>query len=240
MLTNLFYYSHYRDYAVRTTSGKNSNFNRALLDVGARKASVTSSHASASAAPARVQLNKSMDTRILQYVKALGENVVTLKDSARMFVQDAGNMDFTAGGALNFESHLRWIDEDLRSFANSYNNLGYLQRLTPSHDLNNLTHSIRSIAKGNDILLSHLGIITADEGGLSYHGIGHAATKEMTIEAATAFKSAYDAARDFLIHPMSHHMEFKDLSYYYNYTIGNTPQDTFRLLESGILLDVFL
>jgi len=232
LLTNLFYYGHYRDFVQRTSSGNNNNFNRALLDRG----QIISAHRAEGTAS--VQLNKTFDKRILHFVKALGENVLTLKDSARMFSNDIKSLEITQGiGGLN--NQMQWIEEDLRNFAMSYNNLNYISQVTGhSSNLSHFTHSIRNITQGNENLLSHLGIIIADQGGLSYHGMGSTASKEITQQAAMALKSAYDAARDFLVHPMSHHMEFKSLNYYYNYTIGNTPNDTFRLLESGILIDI--
>jgi len=232
VLTNIFYFGHYRDFALRASSGSNSNFNRSLLN----RAQIQTMHRAEGTSA--VQLNKTLDNRILHFAKALGENVLILKDSARMFANNMQSLDIAASVG-NTYNQLQWIEEDLRSFALSYNNLNYIHQATGhSQNLSHLTHSIRNVTQGNETLLSHLGIVVADAGGLTYHGIGNTASREITQQAAMALKNAYDAARDFLSHPMSHHMEFKNLNYYYNYTIGNTPNDTFRLLESGILIDI--
>jgi len=239
MLTSIHYFSQYRDYALRTSSGRNNNFNgslynRAQTQRNAQESGVVSfTHA----APT-VQLNKAYSSNVLSYIKSLGQNIITLKDASRLFVLDSGNMDFNAGGSLSFEGHLRWIDEDLRNFANSYNNLDYLSRRAGHNaQLGDFTHSIRNITRGHEPLLSHLGIITADEGGIAYHGIGHAATKEITRAAADAFRATYEASREFLAHPMTAHLQFKDLNYYYSYTIGDQPADAYKLIESGVLMD---
>lgn len=239
MLTSIHYFSQYRDYALRTSSGRNTNFHGSLYTK--KQPNRTSAAASAilhAGSTPKVQLNKSYGPNVLQYIKSLGQNIITLKDSARLFVSDTGSLDYDAGGSLSFEGHLRWIDEDLRNFANSYNNLDYLSRRS-NHNaaLGDFTHSIRSIARGHEQMLSHLGVITADEGGLSYHGIGQGATKEITRAAVGAFQETYEASREFLAHPMTAHLQFKDLTYYYNYTIGNQPSDAYRLIESGILMN---
>jgi len=232
MLTNIFYFGHYRDFALRASSGNNSNFNRSLLN----RSQIQQMHRAEGSSS--VQLNKTMDSRILHFAKALGENVLTLKDSARMFTNNMQSLNIAANVGSTY-NQLQWIEDDLRSFALSYNNLNYIQEATGhSQNLSRFTHSIRSITNGNETLLSHLGIVVADAGGLTYHGMGNTASRDITQQATLALKTAYDAARDFLTHPMSHHMEFRNLNYYYNYTIGNTPNDTFRLLESGILIDI--
>jgi hypothetical protein len=236
MLTSLHYFGHYRDFVLRTSSGSNSNFNRSLLSKGQVRSSILT-RAEGGLAPA-VHLNKSYDKRILGYIDALGQNMVKLKGAARTYVEDVNNLDFEYSDITSFENHFRWIDEDLRNFTASYNTLdGIVARLPFSNHLPHFTHSIRNITQRNEILLSHLGVVAADEGGLAYHGVGTATTLEIARAAADAFKSAYDAAREFLVHPMTHHLQFSELSYYYNYTIGDSPMDTFRLLESGLLID---
>jgi hypothetical protein len=238
LLTNIHYFGQYRDFALRNSSGRNNNFNKALYD------RVRSSQTTAEAPEmvrTQIHLNKAYNNRVLQYVRILGQNIISLRDASRLFVQDSGNLDFTAGGNLTFTDHLRWIEEDLRNFAMSYSNLDYLSRnVGHSPGLSNFTHSIRTITRGHEAYLSHLGIMSADEGGLSYHGIGHGANIEITRSAAAAFQATYEVSKGFLDHPMTHHLEFRDLNYYYNYTIGNPPQDSFLLIESGILMDRFI
>ena len=236
MLTSLHYFGHYRDFVLRNSSGSNSNFNRSLLNREQVRKSVISQPSSAGAPT--VQLNKSYDKRVLGYIEALGENVVKLKDAARMYVNDVTSLDFEHNDLLSFESHLRWLDEDLRTFTASFNALGGMAVKSPySNHLPHFTHSIRNITQRDEILLSHLGVVAADEGGLTYHGVGTTATLGVARSAVSMFKSAYETAREFLAHPMTHHLNFNELSYYYNYTIGSSPMDTFRLLESGLLID---
>ena len=232
MITNLFYYGHYRDFVQRTTRPENANFNGILMGPGhARQAASTSS----------VLLNKSHDNRIFGFVNELSRNVVGLKDAAKMFIYDTDSLISKDRNGMNFENHLRWIEEDLRHFASYYQNLDSIsQRVRHSPQLTNFTHNIRHITQQNEFLLSQLSVVHADEEGLSYHGFGTAATPEIARVTAETLREAYDATRDFLIHPMTQHMQFKDLNYYYNYTIGRAPDDTFRLIESGILVDIMI
>ena len=236
MLTSLHYFGHYRDFVLRNSSGSNSNFNRSLLNKEQVRESVISQSSGSQAST--VHLNKSYDKRVLGYVEALGENIVKLKDAARMYINDVTNIDFEHNDLLSFENHLRWLDEDLRTFTASFNALGGMAAQSPySIHLPHFTHSIRNITQRDEILLSHLGVVAADEGGLTYHGVGTSTTLGVAKSAVSMFKSAYETTREFLAHPMAHHLSFNELSYYYNYTIGNSPMDTFRLLESGLLID---
>ena len=239
MITSLHYFTQYRDYALRTSQGRNNNPNGALYSRAQSKRATASTNAAFGTQNAPVvQLNKAYSTNVMQYIRALGENIIVLNNASKLFVADTNSMATQVGQDFGQEGHLRWIDEDLRNFANSYNNLDYLSRRAGrSPELGNLTHSIRTITQGHEPLLSHLGIITADEGGLAYHGIGQAASLEITRAAANAFQATYEASRDFLAHPMTTHMQFRELDYYYSYTIGSSPQEVYRLVESGILLD---
>ncbi|MCL2236448.1 MAG: hypothetical protein FWB98_08425 [Defluviitaleaceae bacterium] len=231
MITNLFYHSHYRDFLTRHSGGRNNiNYNGNIYNRG----HVQRAHM---AAESSVLLNKNSSDNTLHFVRALTQNMVQLKDAARRFTQDANNLT-AARSAASYEKHLQWMDADLRRFAATYNNLG-LMADSSSHakELGRFQHTVRNITHDNSILLSHVGIVEAGEQGLTYHGIGNASTPDIVRAASEAFKAAYDAARDFLIYPMATHMEFRDLGYYYNYTIGDTPANTLNLIESGFLVD---
>ncbi|MCL2168622.1 MAG: hypothetical protein FWB74_01190 [Defluviitaleaceae bacterium] len=238
MLTAIHYFGQYRDFALRASSGRNNNFNGALYSRRTHSKQTASAVSLNTVSTPTVQLNRAYSANVMNYIRLLGQNVVTMKDASRLFVSGSNSLEATGG--VNFEGHLRWIDEDLRNFTNSYNNLDYLARraeLTRGSGIADFAHSIRTITQGHEPYLSHLGIITADDGGVMYHGIGTAATQEITRSAADAFRATYEASREFLANPMSAHLEFKNLNYYYSYTIGNTPQSAYLLVESGILVN---
>lgn len=184
-----------------------------------------------------VQLNKAPGGHVLGYARGLSASVVGLKDAAKMFLYDMHLIE--RNGSITFDNHLQWVEEDLQNFINSYNNIQHIdQNFGHSPALTHFAHYIRNFTQQSSQILSHLGIITYDDSSLSYHGMGAAASKEAAKRAVDIFKGAYNATRDFLIHPLAQHMEFKGLNYYYNYTIGGANETTFGLIGSGMLLDV--
>jgi len=234
VITNLFYHSHYREFLNRHGGDSNNvNYRGSVYNRG----HIQRTH---KAAESSVLLNKNDSPHTLQFVRALTQNVVQLKDSARRFSNDAISLA-SVRSATSYEKHLQWMDADLRRFTATYNNLGTMaDGLSHASELGKFQHTVRNITQNNSILLSHVGIVESNERGLTYHGIGNASQSEIVLAAAEAFKTTYNATRDFLIHPMTAHMEFSDLRYYYNYTIGSSTSNTVNLIESGLLVDFIM
>ena len=231
MLTSMYYYNHYRSYVQRTTSSAKTPMARAW------PADIVGPPAGRIAPGSSVQLNKASTNRVMDYARDLSANVVGMKDAAKMFLYDMHLID--RNGTITFESHLQWIEEDLQDFIRSYNNIQNINsNFGHSPELTHFAHYIRNFTQDSSQILSHLGVITYNENSLTYHGMGNTANKETARQAVDTFKGAYNATRDFLMHPLAQHMEFKGLNYYYNYTIGNASESTFGLIGSGMLLDV--
>jgi len=225
------YYSHYRNYVQRTTAGIRSPMARAW------PADIVGPASSRVAPGSTVQLNKSATNRVINYARDLSASIVGLKDSAKMFLYDMHLIE--RGGAITFDSHLQWVEEDLQNFIATYNNIQHIDQLYGhSAELTHFAHYMRNFTQESSQILSHLGVITYDQHSLTYHGMATTASKETARRAVDTFKSTYNAARDFLNHPLAQHMEFKGLNYYYNYTIGSASDATFELIGSGTLLDV--
>jgi len=227
----MYYYNHYRNYVNRTTDKANNPMPRAW------PADIVGPASERIAPGTTVMLNKAQNNRVLEYARALSSSIVGLKDSAKMFLYDMHLLE--RSNSITFESHLQWVEEDLQNFINSYNNIQYISRnYSHSTELSHFSRYIRNFADQRSQILSHLGVITYDDSSLTYHGMGTMASKESAKAAVDTFKGAYNAARDFLVHPLAQHMEFRGLNYYYNYTIGSASNSTFELIGSGTLLDV--
>ena len=124
MLTSIHYFNQYRDYVLRSTAGRNNNFHGAIYSKATRKQAVRDAKAAGiSIVAPTVQRNKAYSANVMNYITALGRNVVTLKDASRMFIADSNSLSLEGTDSAGFEGHLRWIDEDLRNFTASYNNL---------------------------------------------------------------------------------------------------------------------
>jgi len=225
------YYTHYRNYMARTHGAAKTPMSRAW------PADIVGPPAERVAPGSAVLLNKAQNSRVLEYARGLSTSIVGLKDAAKMFLYDMHLID--RGGMMAFESHLQWVEEDLRNFISSYNNIQHItHNYDHSQELSHFAQNMRVFTDQRSQILSHLGVISYDDDSLTYHGMGTTGTKEAAKNAVDTFKGAYNATRDFLIHPLAQHMEFKGLNYYYNYTIGSESGSTFGLVGSGMLLDV--
>ena len=225
MLTNLFYYGHYRNYAARTVGGPTQRLWPAMLSEKTNRLTPGTF----------ITLNKAHNDKIMDYAKDLSSGIVGFKDAAKMYLYDMHLIE--RNGSITFENHMRWIEEDLQNFISSYNNIQNTSRYGHSSELTHFAHYIRNFTSENSQILSHLGVVSYNGSGLSYHGMANTVSKETAMHAVDTFKAAYNATAGFLTQPLSQYMEFKDLNYYYNYSVGYTD-NTFRLLQSGILLDV--
>jgi hypothetical protein len=227
----MYYYNHYRNYVARTSSAVKTPMARAW------PADIVGPAAGRIAPGSSVLLNKAQTGPVLDYARNLASGIVGLKDAAKMFLYDMHLIN--RNGTITFESHLKWVEEDLQNFISSYNNI---QQITHAYahspELTHFAHYIRNFTEQSSQILSHLGVITYESSNLTYHGMGATASKETASQAVDTFKGAYRAARDFLEHPLAQHMGFRGLNYYYNYTIGEAGSSTFDLIGSGMLLDV--
>ena len=231
MLTSMYYYNHYRNYLQRISGTAKSPMARAW------PADIIGPAAGRIAPGSSVQLNKAVSSRVVDYARDLSASVVGLKDAAKMFLYDMHLID--RNGSIAFENHLQWVEEDLENFIRSYNSIQHINsNYGHSPELTHFAHYIRNFTEQSSHILSHLGVVTYHEHGLTYHGMAATTNKETAKQAVDTFKGAYNATRDFLIHPLAQHMEFKGLNYYYNYTIGGASETTFGLIGSGMLLDV--
>ena len=231
MLTSMYYYNHYRNYVART------NISAKAPLAHAWPADIVGPASGRLASGSSVLLNKAQTSRVLDYARTLSSGIVGLKDAAKMFLYDMYLIE--RNGTISFENHLQWVEEDLRNFISSYNNI---QQITSNYahspELTHFAHYIRNFTEQSSQILSHLGVIAYNDNNLTYHGMGTMTSKEAAKQAVDTFKGAYRAARDFLERPLAQHMDFRGLNYYYNYTIGRESESTFGLVGAGMLLDV--
>ena len=230
MLTNIYYYGHYRNFVARTSQTAANAYGRRTwvpTNIAPRNTGEN---------PA-VLLNKADNDKVTNFARALSSSIVGLKDASRMFVSD---MNLIRGGNV-YQNHLDWIKEDLEHFTQAYNNMQNLSNIgVQNTELAHFAHYFRNFARTNSHTLSHVGIISHNEASLTYHGIVNTPGKEAAKEAVNTFRTAYNITRGFLEHPLAQHMEFRDLGYYYNYTIGDSGSNTFFIIQSGMLVDLLV
>ena len=61
--------------------------------------------------------------------------------------------------------------------------------------------------------------------------------RQAMCNAAPAFREMRALSEGVLREPLSSHMQFKGLSFYYNYKMGTVEDNTFQIIETGMLAD---
>jgi S-formylglutathione hydrolase FrmB len=100
-----------------------------------------------------------------------------------------------------------------------------------------------------DVLLSHMDELGS--AGLFFDTRGHLAYNEFVAGGfdfnklrsaldglAEAAEKIYNKTTDFLTVPLSEHMSFYPLSYYYDYRLGGIAQNMYEVVSSGLIVDV--
>jgi len=232
MLTNLHYYGHYRRYASQPARVRHAPRTADWVTFG-RKSAVDVRMPQETS----VQLNAAYKSETINYARNLTRNVVGLKDSAKMFVYDA------AGQAFGDDSW-QWIEEDIENFVSAYNGL----RKIAAHQghsllLTDFTASMDSYTRLNREKILKLGLKINRERNLEFAGqvpkqLRGQDMRTSLDSVSEFFKQSYRNTASLLEHPLTKHMNFRSLSFYYNYRFGPSGENAFTLMENGILLDV--
>jgi len=229
MLTNIYYYNHYSQYATKTSKAKHIQNNNIIWKNFERPPVFKE--------PA-VLLNKAMKNKVISYANGLSRSIVGLKDAAKLFVFDGKYINKSIEN-YNHEAGLLWLAEDIDNFILAFNSLQKLS-ISTNHSLDfiSFSHNMIDFVNNNKNILDNIGIMFCE------HTMSLVFQKKATIDmqelnhAINFFKEAYDKTNNFLNLPLSHHMQFKGLSYYYNYKIGNIEENTFGIIDSGLIVDV--
>lgn len=242
MLTNIHYFKHYVNYMQKTPPTRRSGRSSSVRTLGRvwqtpRPAPVINDPA--------VLLNKAYKNQVVRYANDLSRSVVGLKDAAKMFVFDGAyankNYDLTG-----LEPNWPWLAEDINNFVSSYNSIQSLAQTTNhSPDFLRFSYNIMGYMQGSQHILHSIGVGFASNRGykesyeLEFYNrqVPDIGTAQID-NAMEFFSRAYGFVRDFLSQPLSHHMEFKGLNYYYNYKIGEMEENTFGIIDSGLIVDI--
>ena len=232
MLTSLYYYGLYKPYMIRETGA------------AARTAPVVKRSAKASEA-ARAQsvlLNKSLKSDVVNYAREASFSVTGLRGAAGKLATEAetfGRKARTSG----LETAREAVAVRAEAFAEVFNKArAFTQKQEHSEPLRAYGADAAGIVEQNSEALGTLGFSLDDEGVLHFD---RAKTDEMDAaamqwalgDAEGAFKEVYELSQDVLKEPLASHMHFKGLRYYYNYKMGAVQDNTFKMIEAGMIAD---
>ena len=239
MLTNVYYYGFYKPYIINK---------QPKSTVGAYRApgqkSVSKDASNAESAPVvNLQKNNAVKRDVIKYAQDIYKNVTEMKDSAKYLNNNAESYYLNVLDE-SFDTARNWALEDIAFFTESYNDaVDFGLGQTHSADLNRYAADMVNISLENRKDLEPSGISLSKDGtkmsfdpetlkskdyldfGTSLADLKHVSSK------------IYNRTKDVLDKPLTEHMSFKQLSYYYNYRISKKQSNGFSLIESGLILD---
>ena len=230
MLTSVYYYEYYKPYILngspKLTDGKHKPKSSGLPPEK-RETFV---------------LNNSHKRDIIRYATGLSGTVNSLRDSSKNVLYDI--FKFKREVAENGYEHAKSeLLDDLRYFTDSYNrNLRFTHKDAESRQQQIFVDDLAYDVKISTTALSKYGITVAQDDSMSFDGdfFEKLSGREMSManrQNHALFKHVYDAAGEFLTMPLSTHLNFKNLGYFYNYKLGTMEKDSFKLIQSGMIVD---
>lgn len=175
-------------------------------------------------------LNKSLNDNIKSYMFELSSNFNGLKNVANNIYEK-----------MYYGLSLGNLDENFEKFTHTYNRFkGFLEENTEnSGNFTNILEKTKDIISENVDILDNIGIDISENGFLKIRKDDD--TKNYSVEDEQIkkfYRNIYEKMCEFMSQPMSSHMEFKDFSYYFNYSGDYDKNNSFKLIEQGILVDI--
>ncbi len=186
-------------------------------------------------------LNKTNNKEVIDFMQEVASNVNTFKTALSGLSSD---IKYIKKFKTFDEEDERLIENDLEDLTNSINKIKHIidnnKRRTNTKKMEEFEKRISDRYEENKDLFNKLGIDFVDGNFVkkqkmdSEHFIENISTYEDKIGDLN------EATNDFLNVPMTEFVQFKNLNYYVNYNFKNKLSDTFKLIESGSLLNVII
>lgn len=198
-----------------------------------------------------ILLNKSYSNKVVNYAHTLYTSILDLKDSAKdldYFIDEYKTVEEKIS-TLNDEKKKKVneiFENKISKFTDDYNYaVEFANTQMHSQTLKNFSLELSDILIGHKEVLDSLNI-TGDFKNkiIKNFDLTDTTSKFSIDEKLNSIKNLvediYDSTQYILSKPMSDHMNFKGLSYYYNYKLDKYEANTFELIEAGMIIDVIL
>ena len=232
MLTSIFYYRYYRPYMQRTVERTGAvSPKRPQI---AQKPEIEPNSA--------FLLNKSLKVDVVKHARQTSNAVNGVKDGARRVVNMMEGFNQYAH-ERGFPYARAAVGNELQSFTNSFNkSVDFMQGQLHSQSLQNFAAGLVEHSLNNRQELEFVDIYTDDGRTLTFLADEFYQQDQDALNIAFgqsigSFLQTYKDASDMLNVPLTEHMDFKGLNYYYNYRMGTLVADTFKIIESGLIID---
>ncbi|MDR2904207.1 MAG: hypothetical protein LBU77_06850 [Clostridiales bacterium] len=243
MLTSIYYYNYYKPYLVKGSGRSEKTASFVAAPARARTETVyDGKHA--------YILNTARKSTVVDYIRGLSSNITGLKESAKNLADSVTRYQNASHKHMETDSEKDWLANSLKEFAEDYTAAYAFSKEHPhsaalsqfAGRIENELAAAESLSERKDsaafLKRDQNGGLTFDAERFNQTGADDILKELRWINpAATEIKNA---TIDFLAEPLSEHMAFRDLEYYYNYQYGTEAASAFRLVDSGLLLDLVI
>jgi len=229
MITNVYYYNLYAPYIL-------NNFKRKKIAEFPRGERFLSD------GDETYILNKALKNEVIGYATELTGVVNGLKDSSKNIVKDAGEF-LKNEREEGFVTAVKWLEGDLADFVGAYNKtMKFSKKNRDSRILTDFADTLNYDLSISLKALSKYFIIETDDDCLIFDEKSFARVTKKRILIANKqnlpfFEHVYGLTGNLLLAPLSEHMNFKNLKYYYNYKTGTISKDSFAITGSGMIVN---
>lgn len=238
MITSLYYYDHYKPYLIGEAK-RDSKDGVNVSSVQKAKPKISSSNTNKDRS---IYLNKSLTNNVIGYVNDFSKMVNSIKDSSRHILKD---MDEMTTGTLNskeFKETKSWLEQDIKDFVNSYNEVQKFEKGKESSKIfDEFTNDINMKVTGSMEKLESLGVSLELSGDLSFNSeqfnkLSRNNMKKAVNNSENVMFDVHQSTTKIMKEPLTRHLDFKELGYYYNYNIGG-QSDPHALIGTGFIID---
>ena len=177
-------------------------------------------------------LNKSLNDNIKAYMFELSANFNGLKNIVNNIYEK-----------IYHNLPMETLDDKLESFTTMYNRfIGFLEENTEnSGEFKDILDNTKNTINENIDILNQLGINISKNGFLNLKNDQQINLHNIdTHKTQKFYLNLYNKICSFMEQPMSNDMDFKDFSYYFNYSGDYDKNKSFKIVEQGILIDIIL
>jgi len=232
VLTSIYYYRYYRPYMLRTleptgaVSPKRSQI--------AQKPEIEPN--------STFLLNKSLKVDVIAHARQTSASINGVKNGARRVsasMEGFNQLAYSHGLPIARED----VSDELTAFTNSFNrSVEFMSGQAHSHSLRDFADDLAVRVLDSRRELEFVDIFTQDGRSLTFSEADFLQKDQDTLNVAfgqsiNTFLRTYKESTAMLNMPLTEHMNFQNLNYFYNYRMGTLVDETFKLIESGLIIN---
>ena len=232
MLTSIYYYRYYRPYMMRT-----------LEPTGA----IAPKRAPIAKKPepepnTAVLLNKSLKVDVVAHARQTSASINGVKDSARRVsssMEGFNQNTYRYGLPVAREE----VSSELMAFTESFNrSVAFMSTQPHSRSLRDFAENLIDLTLRSRREFEFVDIFTEDGRSLLFAEEDFLEKDQDTLNIAFGqsigtFLQTYKDSTSMLNMPLTEHMNFQNLNYFYNYRMGTIVDETFKIIESGLIIN---